>query len=206
MTFSSWLRNCKCSIERRWALYQALRRKTISRRVVTRPRLEVLEDRWLLSANAVMVTSIADDGSAGTLRYAINQVNAGNYNEIDFSIGTPHSAQTINLTNPLPALTASGVYINGLTQGGSGNTTRLIELNGTNIGTSSDGLLLQGSNCTVSGLIIEGFSNGIEMARAISYRATVVMACLSIVAAAAIRCRAVSSARTLLAQLPWPTT
>ncbi len=109
------------------------------------------------------VTSTADDGSAGTLRDAINQVNTGKYNEIDFNIGTSGSAQTINLASQLPTLTASGVYINGLSQGGSGNTTQLITLNGTNAGSSSDGLLLTGSNCMVSGLIVESFNNGIEV-------------------------------------------
>jgi hypothetical protein len=65
-----------------------------------RPILEVLEDRQLLSS--YVVTSTADDGSAGTLRAAINAVNAGQDNEIDFAIaGT--GVQTINLTGPLPA-------------------------------------------------------------------------------------------------------
>jgi hypothetical protein len=167
MAFTSWLRNWKHSIERRRALYQALRRKTVSRRLATQLRLELLEDRWLLSADlAYVVTSTADTNTPGTLRFGINQVNAGNYNEIDFNIGTVGSAQTINLTSQLPALTASGVYINGLSQGGSSNTTRLIELNGTNAGAGSDGLLLQGLNCTVSGLIIESFGKAIEIARA----------------------------------------
>jgi hypothetical protein len=164
MAFSSYLLHWKRSIERRWSLCQALRRKTAARRIVARPRLEVLEDRWLLSSTAYVVTSTADSNTPGTLRYAINQVNAGNYNEIDFKLGTVGSVQTIKLTSQLPALTANGVYINGLSQGGSGNTTRLIQLNGTNAGASSDGLLLQGSDCTVSGLILSNFSNdGIEV-------------------------------------------
>jgi titin len=60
-------------------------------------------------------------------------------------------------------LTANSVYINGLSQGGSSNTKRLITLDGTSAGTSSDGLLLQGSGNVVSGLIIQHFSNGIEL-------------------------------------------
>src|SRR5579884_566823 len=113
-----------------------------------------------------VVTSTADDGSFGTLRYGINQADAvGSAVTIDFNIGTAGSAQKISLSSQLPALTASGVYINGLSQGGSGNTTRLITLNGTGAGTGSDGLLLQGSGEQVSGLIIENFSkNGIEVA------------------------------------------
>src|SRR5579875_2365836 len=162
MAFSSWIRSWKRSLERRLALYQTLRRKVVARRQATQPRLEALEDRWLLSP--YIVTSNADSGS-GTLRDAITQANLGSYNEIDFKIGTSGSAQTINLTSQLPTLTANGVYINGLSQGGSGNTTRLITLNGTGAGSSSDGLLLQGSGNIVSGLILENFTkNGIEVA------------------------------------------
>src|SRR5579875_2270330 len=161
MIFSTWLRNWKRSLDRRWTLQQTLRRKAGARRLVSRPRLEPLEDRTLLSA--VAVHSTADDGSPGTLRYAIEQVNAGKYNDIDFQIGAVGSAQTINLTNPLPDLTAKGVYINGLSQGGNGNTKQLITLNGSGAG-SIDGLVLGGTDCTVSGLIIENFGlNGIQV-------------------------------------------
>jgi titin len=112
-----------------------------------------------------LVSSAADDGTAGTLRDAINQANApgSKITEIDFAIGTPGSAQTINLTSQLPALTASGVYVKGQSQGGSGNTNQLTTLNGSGAGSGIDGLLLQGSNCTVSGLILENFTNGIEV-------------------------------------------
>ncbi len=164
MAFSSWIRRWKRSLDRRWALYQTLRRKAVARRHAFRPCLETLEERFLLSTYTV--NSTADDGSAGTLRYGINQANLGKYTEIDFQIGTSGSAQTISPTSQLPALTANGVFINGLSQGGSGNTTRLITLDGTSAGSSSDGLLLQGSGDSVSGLIIKAFHNGIEVAGA----------------------------------------
>jgi hypothetical protein len=155
MRWDSWIRNGKRSLERRWALYQALRRKAVARRLATRPRLEALEDRLLLSA--YIVTS-AGDGGTGTLRDAINQVNLGKYNEIDFNIGAVGSAQTITLGGQLPALTASGVFINGLSQGGSGNTKQLITLDGRYATSSTDGLALQGSNDIVSGLILQDFN------------------------------------------------
>jgi len=167
MKFFTWIRNGKQSSERRCALYGSLRRKAVARRQPFQPRLEALEDRLLLSTYTV--TSAADDGSAGTLRYAINQANmaGSSITEIDFGIGTVGSKETISLTSQLPALTANGVFINGLSQGGSGNTTRLITLDGTKAGSSSDGFQLQGSNDTVSGLIIQNFAgNGIEVAGA----------------------------------------
>ena len=55
-------------------------RKSTAPRRATQPRLEMLEDRCLLSA--ILVTSTADANTAGTLRYAINQANAGKYNEM----------------------------------------------------------------------------------------------------------------------------
>ena len=50
-----------------------------------RPRLEALEDR--LAPAAYHVTSLSDDGSAGTLRDAINQANANpGADTIDFQV------------------------------------------------------------------------------------------------------------------------
>ncbi len=120
---------------------------------------------FTMASPVYVVTKTTDDGSTGTLRDAINQVNLGNYNKIDFAIGTSGSAQTINLTSALPALYANGVYINGLSQGGSGNTVPLITVNGSGAGAGADGLLLQGANEKVTGLIVQNFSNnGIEVA------------------------------------------
>jgi hypothetical protein len=137
--------------------------------------LEALEDRWLLSIFTVNSNADTDTGTStsGTLRHAINQLNAtgSTITEFDFAIGAVGSAQTISLTSALPAITKA-VYINGLSQGGSGNTTPLIELNGAGAGTGVDGLQLSASGCKVSGLIIEGFilntttgigGNGIEV-------------------------------------------
>jgi hypothetical protein len=86
--------------------------------------------------SAYVVTSAADSG-AGTLRDAITQANLGNYNRIDFAIGTVGSEQSIDLTSALPALTADNVFINGLSQGGNGNTTQLVITSATKIVTNS---------------------------------------------------------------------
>src|SRR5579884_2643980 len=125
-------------------------------------------DETVVPIATYVVTSTADDGSAGTLRDAINHVNAGNDTEIDFHIaGT--GVQTINLTSALPAIRATGDFINGQSENqfqGVNSTLPLIELNGSGAGSSSDGLLLQGSNDIVSDLILEHFTNGIEVAGA----------------------------------------
>ena len=70
-------------------------RKATSRR---RLALEALEERSLLST--FTVTSIADDGSAGTLRYEIEQANsnAGEADTIDFDPTVFATPQTISLT------------------------------------------------------------------------------------------------------------
>jgi hypothetical protein len=120
-------------------------RRTISRRprlATLRPRLEALEDRTLLSA--YVVTTTADNGP-GSLRDAINQVNADtshalyaspsnpNVDEIDFNITADSNAAgypagqatgynattgvaTITPHSALPAIT-NAVLINGYTQG-----------------------------------------------------------------------------------------
>jgi hypothetical protein len=128
-----------------------------------RPRLEALEDRCLLAT--YLVTSTADSGP-GTLSDAISQCNAGLYNEIDFNIPGP-STPYIYLQNQLPFLLASGVFINGQSEGQNGNTTTYgaslqVILDGYSAGASCNGLTLYGSNCTVSGLYFTDFSaNGI---------------------------------------------
>jgi uncharacterized delta-60 repeat protein len=53
MLFSSWLRKCKGSIERRSALHQIRRRRSPACRTAPRLDIEVLEDRCLLSAGAL---------------------------------------------------------------------------------------------------------------------------------------------------------
>ena len=53
---------------------------------------------------------------------------------------------------------ASGVFINGQSENqfqGVTSNSPLIVLNGSGAGSSTDGLLLQGSNCSVSGLFVE---------------------------------------------------
>ncbi len=172
MALSAWIRSWKRSIERRWELYNTLRRKNAARSLANRPRLEALEDRCLLSTYIVINTA---DSGTGSLRDAINSANntTNGITEIDFNIGTKGTnsgVQTISpgLNNALPALTANGVFINGYSENqwqGVSSTSPLIELSGATAG-NVDGLDLTGTNNTVSGLYITGFNIGIELGAA----------------------------------------
>jgi hypothetical protein len=85
------------------------RREARRRFARSRPRLEVLEDRALPSA--YVVTTTANDGQ-GSLHDAINQVNAGHYNEIDFSLpwndpGHVYYQGSVGNVQPVPAASMS---------------------------------------------------------------------------------------------------
>lgn len=72
-------------------------------------------------ATSLVVTSLADDGSSGTLRWAINQANAtsgGIYDSITFDVNG-----VITLTSALPQITQ------GLTITGNGRTDTIIDGN-----------------------------------------------------------------------------
>ena len=120
-----------------------------------RPRLEVMEDRTLLST--FLVSNTGDSGP-GSLRQAILDSNhaVGATNTIDFDIsGT--GVQTIVPLSSLPAIT-NPVLIDGFSQPGYSGTP-LIELSGSQAG-GGDGLTITGSNVTVRGLDINNFLQG----------------------------------------------
>src|SRR5436305_6304525 len=78
--------------------------------------IQLLEKRILFAGGIpYSVTTNADNGNntspiPGSLRAAINLVNTGPYNEIDFQL--PATALTITPLSPLPQITRS-VFING---------------------------------------------------------------------------------------------
>jgi hypothetical protein len=128
------------------------------------PILETLEDR--VAPATFPVTSTADDGTAGTLRWAITQANADTdpSSVINFNIASS-GVQTIQVGSsssypgqPLPTITHS-VAIDGTSQGGYSGTP-LIVLDGTQAGSGSNGLTLQAGNSTLKGLAIGDFSAG----------------------------------------------
>jgi hypothetical protein len=113
------------------------------------------------------VTNTLDDGSTGSLRWAIDQVNAdSNLNEMDainFDIpGT--GVQTIYLSSALP-LVMHPVLIDGYTQPGASpntlttgdNAVLNVVLDGSQAG-PVDGLVLESGNSTVRGLVIDNFA------------------------------------------------
>ena len=122
-----------------------------------------LEERVLLSTFTVVNT--LDDGSTGSLRWAINQVNADKskaVDTIDFNIaGT--GPFMIAPQSALPTITHR-VLIDGYSQPGSSpntlaageNAVILIQLSGASAGFSS-GLEIMASKSTVRGLAINGF-------------------------------------------------
>jgi streptogramin lyase len=153
---------------------------------IFRPRLEVLEDRTLLSP--YIVTTTADSGP-GSLRDAITQINADtnhalyaspsnpNVDEIDFNItaasdaagdGTGYNAvtgvATIQPQSALPTITAP-VVLNAASQSGYASKP-VIVLDGTLAGNGVNGLVLTASaaGSTVQGFAIDHFiGNGIEV-------------------------------------------
>jgi parallel beta-helix repeat protein len=117
-------------------------------------RLEELENRWLPST--FTVTNTADSG-AGSLRQAILDSNAHNgSDQIRFNI--PGSGvHTINLVSALPVITDT-VALDGTTQPGYKGSP-LIELNGAGTPILTAGLVLNGANDSVRGLVINRFSD-----------------------------------------------
>ena len=117
-----------------------------------------MEPRFLLSA--YLVQSTADDGSTGTLRWAINQVNDNTGpSTIDFDI-PGKGVQQIALLSALPQIT-NPVLIDGTSRGrepGGGAGPPLIQIDGSGAGSGCNGLVLAGGQSVVQDLVISGFS------------------------------------------------
>jgi len=104
---------------------------------------------------ATFIVSNTNASGAGSLQQAILSANAtSGLDTIVFQI--PGSGvHTISPANALPTIT-DPVVIDGTSQPGYGGTP-LIELNGANAGTSSDGLNVTAGGSTIRGLIINRF-------------------------------------------------
>jgi Bacterial Ig-like domain (group 3) len=135
------------------------------RKFFCRLRLEWLEDRTLPSTFTVANTN---DSGLGSLRQAITDANAtAGLNTIDFNIptsdpgynSTTHSFTIIPTSPGLPAITSS-VTIDGTSQPGFVGTP-IIELDGASAGAGVSGLNVVVANCTIEGLVINRFYDGI---------------------------------------------
>src|SRR5258708_5339625 len=162
MLFPSWLRTLK---SRAHPQFRSARRL---RRTPAKLCLELLEDRSLLSTFTVINT--LDDGTAGSLRWAITQANAdaAALSTINFNIA-PSGMQTIYLNSALPVITHP-VIIDGTSEAGwvantsdtHYNANLPVVLDGSNAG-GSEALRIAGGNSTVEGLQIQNFSCGIHL-------------------------------------------
>ena len=105
---------------------------------------------------ATLVVSSTSASGPGSLQQAILDANSTNgLDTIVFQIpGT--GVRTISPTNALPPIT-DAVVIDGTTQPGFAGTP-LIQLNGANAGTTSEGLRVSAGNSTIRGLVIGGYA------------------------------------------------
>ncbi len=119
---------------------------------------------FISSGQTYTVTKIVDDGTAGTLRDAITQVNAGADNTINFDFSALGAAPyTITLVSDLPTLAATGpVVINGYSEPASAmgtisGRTITVQIDGAHLATK--GLDINSSSVSISGLSIYNIGN-----------------------------------------------
>jgi len=128
----------------------------------------------VLAINPFVVTTTADTGTVGTLRYAIDYSNANPTisasapNQIMFKIPGV-GLQTISLSSALPPI-MQPVVIDGYSQAGSSTNTAIIDDAETDVAVLTvqidpaemdhdpNGLTIEAPNTTVDGLSITGFS------------------------------------------------
>lgn len=144
-------------------------RKKGSRMKETRARgssftFERLEERDVPAV--FTVSSTLDDGSVGTLRWAIEQANAtAGLDTIQFQLAS--TATKISLQSALPTIT-DAIHLHGFSQPGSNvNTSSIggsidaaprVILDGSGAGAGVSGLHITAGNSTVRGLVIQNFS------------------------------------------------
>ncbi|MFY9573415.1 MAG: right-handed parallel beta-helix repeat-containing protein, partial [Blastocatellia bacterium] len=121
---------------------------------------------WSLTIStgtSLVVTKTSDDGSVGTLRWAISQANAiSGADTITFNIPGA-GTRTINLTSELPVITET-VTVDGSSQPGFSGIP-LIELDGAGAGAGAHGLFVTAPNCRIRGFAINNFgTDGIAIA------------------------------------------
>ncbi len=124
-----------------------------------RPGVEALEDRLVLTTWTV--TSNGDDGSSGTLRWAIMQANGGTNDTVAFHIGSYGLSPPIILSAGLGALPTIShpMLIDGFSQGGPNGPGTWIIIDGEYI-PGANGLTVTSDGTTIQGLAIGAFKDG----------------------------------------------
>ena len=122
------------------------------------------------------VTKVVDDGSAGTLRAAIDAVNSNGEGKITFNIGTGCGPHVITLDNAKPDLmltvdslvdgyTQTGAAVNGIDPGDDATICVILETDGFDTrGLVVPSSVTDGTNVTIRGLGFSGFTTtGIDL-------------------------------------------
>ena len=142
------------------------------RRRWVRPSVSVLEDRMMLAAYTVISDADTNIGNpateTGTLRWAINQLDANRGPSSTIAFDLPSNELTITPgtagLGPLPSITEP-VDIEGQTQPNFAGKP-LVVINGGSAGSNASGLTLGAgsSNSVIQDLVIDGFAkNGIQI-------------------------------------------
>ena len=142
------------------------------RRRSVRPGVSVLEDRIVLAAYTVISNADTNTGNpatgTGTLRWAINQLDANGDPSSTIAFDLPSNELTITPgtagLGPLPQITEP-VEIEGQTEPNFAGTP-LVVINGGSAGSNANGLTLGAgsSNSVIQDLVIDGFADsGIQI-------------------------------------------
>jgi hypothetical protein len=131
----------------------------------------LLSDNSLLTRRAQaagFVVTNTNDSGAGSLRQAISDANANGGGVIDtITFNIPGAGvKSIKPASPLPPI-VTPTTIDGFSQPGAFegisttniNSILIIELDGSNAGSTAIGLLIQGANTTIKGLVINRFAS-----------------------------------------------
>ena len=126
---------------------------------VNNPKKNGFSVRCVKNINPTIV-SVKSDVGAGSLRNAIEYTNSTVDVKDTITFDIPGTGPfTIQPVTPLPEIT-DPVIIDGFSQSGASasKSVLLIELDGTNAGSGSDGLRINTNNCIVKGLVINRFA------------------------------------------------
>jgi len=122
------------------------------------------EDRVSVSVYRVVQVTTADDFGVGSLRDAIDRVNAGGCLAVSCKV-TFAGPMTIEPTSPLPAITSRVVIDGGLAPGTPSDAPRPVEISGVKAGLANGLEIRSRTGGTLRGVTVNGFEgNGVVLA------------------------------------------